>query len=113
MLDPFSDSPAYRTRLARVGRVNVHHDEPQGFGLVSDKILQRPEGPTVQTRANPLSRLDAVADVREVFHADFQHVQPLRLLNDGPGHFVINVFDMPPLPTGDSEQLPFGGAAPV
>ena len=113
MLYPFSDSPTHRTRFARVSRVDVYHIDAQSFGLVGDKILQLPKGPTMQTCANPFARFDAVADMRQVFHADFPHVQQMRLLNDGLGHFVVDVFDMPPLPTGDSAQPFFGGATTV
>ena len=113
MLIPFSDSPAHRTCLARIGGVDVHHGESQGFGLIGDKILQLPKGPPVQTCANPFSRFDAVTNMRQVFHADCPHVQPLCLLNDGLGHFMVDVFDMPPFPTGDSAQLFFGGATTV
>lgn len=113
MLIPFSDIPAYRARLARIGGVDVYHGESCGFGLVGDKNLQLPESPSVQSCAHPLSRLDAVADMRQVFHAYLPHVQPLRFPNDALGYFVVDVFDMPPLTPGESAQLTPGCAAPI
>lgn len=113
ILFPFSDVPAYRARLARVGRVDVHHGYPKSLGLVSNKILQLPKGPAVEPCAYPLPRLDAVADMGQVFHADFPHAQRQSLPDDGFGNFVVDVFDMPPLPTRDSPQFPLRGAATV
>lgn len=113
MLLPFSDSPADRARFARVGRVDVDHGDSQAFGLVCHKVLQLPEGPSMQACTNPFSRFDVFTDMGQVFHANFSHMQTLRLLNDGFGYFVVDVFDMPPLPTRDSPQFPLGGTATV
>ncbi len=113
MLIPFSHGPADRACLARVRGVDEDHGDSSTSGLVGHKVLQLPEGPSMQACANPRACPDTITDVRQVFHADFPHMQPVHLLNDGLGYFVVDVFDMPPLPTGDSPQLPLGGTATV
>jgi hypothetical protein len=67
----------------------------------------------MQTGTNPFACLDAITDMCQVFHADLPHMQTLRLLDNSFGYFVVHVFDMPPLPTRDSSQLPPGSTATV
>lgn len=113
MLIPFSESPANSACLARVSRVDETHGDSQSRSFVSDKVLQLTKRPSVQACPDSFPGLDAVPDMGQIFHADCTHVQPLRLLGDGFGYFVVDVFHMPSLPTGESAQLSFGGAAPV
>ena len=113
MLIPFSNSPTNRAGLARVSRVDECHGDANALRLVGHKILQLAKGPSVQAGTNSFPCFDAITDVRQVFHADFPHIQPLRFLNDGLGHFMVDVFDMPTLPTRDNPQFPPGGAATV
>ena len=113
MLHPFSDGPAHRASLAGISGVDVLHGDTDTLGLVGNKVLQLPECPTMQASANALACPDAITDMRQIFHADFSHVQSVRFLNDGLGYFVVDVFDMPPLPTRDSPQFPLGGTATV
>lgn len=113
MLHPFSDGPAHRASLAGISGVDVLHGDTDTLGLVCNKVLQLPESPTMQASVNTLACPDAITDMRQIFHADFSRMQPDRLLNDGLGYFVVDVFDMPPLPTRDSPQFPLGGTATV
>lgn len=110
---PVSDRPASRTRLARVGRFHEDHAQPARFGLVGDKVLQLPEGPTVQPCPNPLSGLDVGPDVGQVFQADFACTDAKRLLDDGFAGLVVDVADTPFLAPGDSLELALSGAATI
>ena len=113
MLIPFSNSPTDRASLTRVGRVDVCHGDTQSLDLVGYKILQLPEGPTMQSAPHPLPRTNTIADMGQVFHANFPHMQRPSLLSDSFGNFVVYVFDMPPLPTGENPELAPGSPAPV
>lgn len=111
MLIPFSNSPAHRACLARVGRVNKCHAQPRGFGFVSNKVLQLPESPAMQPRPDALSGLDVGANIGQVFHADFACAGAHRFRDDGLADFVVDVLNMPILTPGDSLEFALGGAA--
>lgn len=113
MLDPFSDFPAYRACLTRVGGVDVNHAQASGFGLVGDEALQLPESPAMQSSPDSLSGLDVGADVGQVFHADFACAGAQSFRNDGFAGFVVNRFDMPLFTPGDSLEFAFSCAATV
>lgn len=110
---PFSDSPAHRACLARVGRVNINHGQTGGFSFVSNEVLKLPECPAMQPRSNAPPGLDVGADMRQVFHADFTGSIADSLRNKGLAGFVVDVLNMPPLTPGDSLEFALGGAATV
>ena len=107
MLHPFSNTPAYRARLARVGGVDIDHAQSSGFGLIIDKGLKLPEGPAVQPCPDPLPGLDIGADIGQVFHADFTRTGTDSFCSDGFADFVIYMFDIQAFAPGDSAQLAF------
>ena len=113
MLHPFSDSPAYRARLARVSGVNVNHAQSASFAFVSNKALKLPESPSMQSCPDPLPGLDIGADMRQVFHADFARTGTNSFCNDGFTDFVIYMFDMQAFAPRDSAQFAFSCAATV
>jgi hypothetical protein len=113
MLDPFSNVPAHRAPLARMGGVDIHHRQSRALRLVSDKVLQLPESPAMQSRPDALSGLDVGADVGQVFHSDFAGAGMECFRNDGLAHFVVDVLDMALLTTGDNAQLAFSSPATV
>ena len=113
MLRPFSEHPAERACLARIGGVDVNHGEPKGLGFVGHKVLQLPEGPTMQPRPDPLTGLDVLPDMGQVLHADLGGSRGHGFRNNGFADLVVHMFDMPTLPTGDSLELALGSAATV
>ena len=94
MLDPFSDGPAYRARLAGISRVDIQHGQPGALRLVGHKVLQLTKGPAMQACPDALSGLDAVADMRQVFHADFTGPRTDSFCHDGLADFVIDMLDV-------------------
>lgn len=110
---PFSDSPADRTRLARIGGVNVDHAQSDGFSLIGDKVLQLSEGPAVQPCPDSLSGLDVSADIGQVFHADFAGSSAQRFRNNGFAGFVVHVPSMSFLAPRDSLEFAPCGTATV
>jgi len=110
---PFSDSPARRARLTRVGRVDVGHAYASAFGLVGHEVLKLPEGPAMQSRPDLLSGLDVGADIGQVFHADFTRTGEDCFGNDRLAYFVVHVSNMPLLAPGDSFKLAPCGTATV
>ena len=88
---PFSDFPAHRACLTRVGGVDVDHAQTSGFGLVFDEALQLPEGPAMQSCPDTLTSLDTGADVGQVFHADFAGSGTDGFCDDGFAGFVVDV----------------------
>ncbi len=110
---PFSDFPAHRACLTRVGGVDVDHAQTSGFGLVFDEALQLPEGPAMQSCPDTLPSLDTGADVGQVFHADFAGSGTDGFCDDGFAGFVVDVLDMPLLAPGDSPQFALCSAATV
>ncbi|OFZ69079.1 MAG: hypothetical protein A2V79_11705 [Betaproteobacteria bacterium RBG_16_56_24] len=113
MLHPLSKFPAHRARLAGVRRVNVNHGQPSTLRFVSNKVLELPESPAMQSRSDALSGLDVGPDVRQVFHADFTRAGTDSLCNDGLAGFVVRMFHMPLFTTGDSAELAFSSPATV
>lgn len=113
MLHPFSDFPAHAANLRRVSRVDVNHSKPSAFGLVGNEVLELPESPPVQPRPDTLPRLDAGANVGQVFHANLTCTGTDSLCDDGLTGFVVDCLDMPLLTTGDSPQLSLGSATTI
>jgi hypothetical protein len=70
MLDAPPQRSAARTRLAGESRIDVFHRNACRFGLVFDKGLKLPKSPTMQSRSHALARLDAAANMAQVFHHD-------------------------------------------
>ena len=113
VLRPFSDFPADRACLTRVGGVDVGHYKAKPLRLVGNKVLQLAKRPSVQAPSDALSGLDVGANVRQVFHADFPRAGSDRLCNDSLADFVVHVLHMPLLTPGESPQLTLGCTAPV
>lgn len=113
MLNPFSDSPTYRARLAGISRVDIHHSQSGTLRLVGHKVLQLGEGPAMQPCFHPLTCFDSGADIGQVFHADFACPNTDSFCNDGFAGFVVDVPDMSLFTPGDSAQLSLGCTATV
>ena len=113
MLHPFSNFPAHRARLARVGGVDIDNSETSPLRLVGHKVLQLPKGPTVQSRSDALTGLNTLPDMRQVFHANLAGSRGQGLGNNGFTDLVVDVFHMPLLTPGDSFEFALGGAATV
>lgn len=113
MLHPFSNFPAHRARLARVGGVDIDNSETGPLRLVGHKVLQLPKGPTVQSRSDALTGLNTLPNMRQVFHANLAGSRGQSLGNNGFTDLVVNVFHMPLLTPGDSFEFALGGAATV
>lgn len=113
MLHPSSNYPACRTRLARVGGVDEDRSNTGGLRFVDDEILQLPECPSMQACTHPLSGLDTIPDVRQVFHADFASTDAHGLCDYGFAGLVIDVLYMPLLAPGDSLEFAPGGTTTI
>lgn len=96
MLFSFSERPAMRARLARIGGVNHHHRETSPLGLIGDKDLKLTKGPAVQPGSDPSPC-----------------PYPKGFCYNGLAHGVIRMLDMPFLTTRDSPQLTFRSPATV
>src|ERR1700686_2081164 len=88
MLEPYTQLPAGRTGLARVGRIDVHDADPHGTGLIFDEALQLPECPAVQPCAHAPACPKAIADVREVLHQDRGRTHAAALFENRLARFV-------------------------
>ena len=110
MPHPFSERPADRACLARVGGVDIHHGQARPLRLVGDEVLQLPKGPTVQPRSDAFTGLNMLPDMRQVFHANLAGSRGQGLGNNGFTDLVVDVSHMPLLTPGDSFEFALGGA---
>lgn len=110
---PFSNFPAHRARLARIGGVDIDNSETGSLRLVGHKVLQLPKGPTVQSSSDALTGPNTLPDMRQVFHANLAGSRGQGLGNDGFTGLVVDVFHMPLLAPGDNLEFALGGAATV
>jgi len=113
MLHPFSDFPTNRARLARVGRVNVHHGQSCPLRLVGHKVLQLAKSPPMQPCSDPFMRLDMGADMGQIFQAECARARTDGFGHDGFTDFVVDVFHMPLFTPRDSLEFALGGAATI
>jgi len=82
VLDTTAEAQAVGAGLAGVGRIDIHDLDADGTSLVLDEGLQLPECPSMEPRAHALTRLDASANVRQVFHYDAAYPLPERRNTD-------------------------------
>lgn len=113
MLNSFSDSPASRAGLTCVGGFHENYTQTSAVGFVGNEVLKLTESPSMQPRSDTLTRFNVIADVGQIFKADFAGAD-----SDGFGHngltgFVIDMANMPLLTPGDSLKLTSGGLATV
>ena len=113
MFYSLSKFPAHATSLRRVSGVDVNHGQSSTVSLVGNKVLELAEGPPMQPRPDPLPCPDVGADVGQIFHANFTRIGTDGFCNDGLASFVVDVFHMPLLTTGDSAELAFSSPATV
>jgi len=113
MPDALADTSTIGARLAGKGRIDVFDGDSNRPGFVFDKGLKLPESPAVQPRSHALARLDAVADVAQVFHHDPGSPDAPRLGDDRLARFVVDVRDTSPLFARDLPQLLSGALAAV
>ena len=113
MFAPCAKTPADTTRLRSIGRVDEHHPQPGGFGLVRDKGIQLCPRPTVQACPYPLPGLETSADVAEVFQHDYTGTAVDCFLHDGFRDDMVGVTDTPPFLAGESLQMLSSRLRPV
>jgi len=113
MLHPFSDCPTYTARFGRVSGVNKHHGQPKSLCLVTYKVLELSESPSMQSCPNSLSGPDAGANIGKVFKAYFTHPDTDSFSNDGFTNFVVRMFHMSLLTPGDCLELAFSSPTTV
>ena len=95
-----------RTSLARVSRIDVLNGNPCGLRFILDKGLQLPESPTVQPSSNAFPTLDVLSDMGQIFEDNFTRFKSFGFFNNRFAHFVVRMFNLPLLFTGDlSERL--------
>lgn len=92
------------TSLRRVRRIDVHHTQPGGLGLVLHKRLELRPGPAMQARTHTLARLDALTDVGQVLHRNCGASVVHRFRDNGFTDFVIHVRNVPGFSAGDFLQ---------
>ena len=98
-------SSTTRAGLAGVGRVDVFDRDACCLGLVFDEGLQLPPRPAVQAATHAFARLDARANVRQVFHRNLGDTGLDRRLNNGLARLVVDVLHTPRLLAGDLPEL--------
>lgn len=70
-----AQSSTARAGLAAVSRIDVLDCDSGSRGLVLDEGLKLPESPAMQPGAHAFARLDAGANMRQVFHHDLGHAR--------------------------------------
>lgn len=95
MLHSGSETSAYRTGLAGVGRVDEFDLDAGSFGFVGDEGLQLRPGPTVQPGAKLSAGYDPFADVGKVFHGYGVASVSDCLLDNSLADFVVHMGHMP------------------
>ena len=105
MFRALPQSSTTRAGLAGVGRVDVFDRDACCLGLVFDEGLQLPPRPAVQAATHAFARLDARANVRQVFHRNLGDTGLDRRLNNGLARFVVDVLHTPRLLAGDLPEL--------
>src|SRR5262245_28104857 len=101
MPSPDTDLPTLGARLRGIGWVDVDDPDTNSLRLVCDETLQLTPHPAMQASSHTLSCLDAVSDVRQVFHCYRRGFHRQRFFHDSFARLVIDVSDVPLLPAGD------------
>ena len=84
MLHPFSEPSTDVAGLGGIRRFHEFNLEPDGFGLVPDKVLKLAEGPAMQPCPHPAPGLDMGPDMSEVLHAEAGSSSLEGLRDDAP-----------------------------
>ena len=113
MFAALADACALGAGLAGIGRVHVFDRNTRRFRLVFNEALKLAPCPAVQAATHALARLDAAANVRQVFHRDLGHTRLEGCLDDGLARFVIDVLHTPRLLAGDLPELLSGALTAV
>src|SRR6266699_2918023 len=103
--DPLTQRAARGACLARIGRIDVFHQDAARARFVLDEGLQLPKRPAVQSGADTLAGRYAIADVGQVLHYDSGSADPLGLQHDSLARFVVDVRNASPFLAGDLPEL--------
>lgn len=101
MFEPFAKFPTAGTCLAGISWIDVLNSSARDLCFVLDKGLQLPPSPAMQSDAYPLPRLNAGANMRQVFHRDFADPRFDSRLDNSLTRFVIDLLHASHLFAGD------------
>lgn len=102
---PYTQRPAVRARLTRIGRSNICDGNPSISGLISYERLKLGERPAVQHRARAPSASNAVPDMGQVFQDDSRGTALQGFSHHRPAGFVIDMSSASFFSAGDLPEL--------